>query len=105
MSKPTQMPPADPFQSIDLAQLEQVSGGASRVSSRAGGADDQLVAMLTQVTDSIKQLSSKGSGSDPMQMMMMMMMGGRGGGGGAAAAPAAAAPPPAPIINVTTKRY
>ena len=100
--------PNSSFASIDPADLEAVSGGASRVSSRAGGNDAQLTAMLTSITDSIKRLASqKSSGMDPMMMMMMMMMMGGGGGGGAAPAAAAAAPPappPVPVINVSVKR-
>ena len=98
------------FQAISAADLHKVAGGASRVSSRAGGSNDQLALMLTQITDSIKGLASKqSSGSDPMQMMLMMMMmggfGGGGGGGGAAPAVAAPpAPPPTPVINVSVKR-
>lgn len=101
MSKPK--PPAqDPFQSIDASQLAQVSGGASRVTARSGGSNDQLTTMLTQITDSIKALAQNNNQNDPMQMMMMMMMmGGMGGGGGAVAAPPAAPPQP-PVINVTT---
>jgi len=94
---------ADPFATIDTAQLGKVAGGASRVSSRTGGSNDQLTAMLTQVTDSIKDLAKNQSsgGMDPMMMMMMMMMMGGGGGGGAA--PVAAAPPPQqPVINIST---
>lgn len=96
--------PHDPFQTIDPTMLANVGGGASRVTARSGGSNDQLTAMLTQITDSIKSLSSSNSQSDPMQMMMMMMMmGGMGGGGGsAAAAPAAAAQPQAPVINIST---
>ncbi|MBA3502725.1 MAG: hypothetical protein H0T65_20355 [Deltaproteobacteria bacterium] len=96
------------FASIDPADLETVSGGASRVSSRAGGNDAQLTAMLTGITDSIKGLAGqKSSGMDPMMMMMMMMMMGGGGGGGAGPAAAAAppmTPPPMPVINVSVKR-
>lgn len=96
------------FQSIDVADLAKVAGGASRVSSRAGGSNEQLTLMLTQITDSIKNLASKPSGGmDPMMLMMMMMMGGMGGGGGGGAAPAVAAPPtppPTPVINVSVKR-
>jgi hypothetical protein len=96
MSKST----PSPFTAIDPAQLDKVAGGASRVSSRTGGSNDQLTLMLTQITDSIKGLSQNqnSGGMDPM-MMMMMMMGGGGGGGGA---PAAAAAPPPPVINVST---
>jgi len=95
----------DPFATIDPTQLNKVAGGASRVSSRTSGSNDQLTTMLTQVTDSIKDLAKNQSsgGMDPMMMMMMMMMMG-GGGGGGGAAPVAAAPPPAqpPVINIST---
>jgi hypothetical protein len=102
MSKPK--PPAhDPFQSIDASQLAQVSGGASRVTARSGGSNDQLTTMLTQITDSIKALAQNNNQNDPMQMMMMMMMmGGMGGGGGGAVAAPPPAPPQPPVINVTT---
>jgi hypothetical protein len=94
----------DPFQSIDPSALADVSGGASRVTARSNSSNDQLTLMMTQITDSIKALSSNNNQQDPMQMMMMMMMmGGMGGGGGAAGAPPAAAPQPqAPVINITT---
>ena len=99
-SKPTTQ---DPFATIDPTQLQHVAGGASRVSSRSGGGNDQLMTMLTQVTDSIKSLASnQGSGMDPMMMMMMMMMGGGGGGGAAPVAAAAPAPQQQPVINIST---
>ena len=87
--------PKDPFASIDPNALEKVAGGASR------GSSDQVTAMLTQISSSIKDLAGqKSSGSDPMQMMLIMLMmggfGGGGGGGGVVAAPAAATP----VINV-----
>ena len=93
----------DPFASISTADLDKVSGGASRVTSRSSGSNSEITAMLTQVTSSIKDLASSksSSGMDPMMMMMMMMMGG-GGGGGAVAAPPPAAPPQAPTINIST---
>ena len=92
----------DPFATIDPTQLDKVAGGASRVSSRTSGSNDQLTTMLTQVTDSIKDLAKNQSsgGMDPMMMMMMMMMMGGGGGGGAA--PVAAPAPQPPVINVST---
>ncbi|MEO8698824.1 MAG: hypothetical protein ABI867_02240 [Kofleriaceae bacterium] len=101
MSKPTK---TDPFASIPSADLDKVSGGAARVTARGGGADSEITAMLTQVTNSIKDLaSSKSSGGmDPMMMMMMMMMGGGGGGGGAVAAPAPAPAAAPPTINIST---
>jgi hypothetical protein len=94
----------DPFQSIDPTDLAKVGGGASRVTARSSG-NDQLTAMLTQITQSIQALSQNNNQSDPMQMMMMMMMmGGMGGGGGGAVAapPPAVAAPQAPVINITT---
>ena len=96
------------FASIDPMHLEKVAGGASRVSSKAGGDDAQVTAMLTGITDSIKGLANqKSSGMDPMMMMVMMMMMGGGGGGGGGAPAAAAAPvaPPVPVINVDVKRW
>jgi hypothetical protein len=94
------MPKHDPFSSIATSDLDRVAGGASRVSSRTGGGNEQLTQMLTQITSSIKDLAgTKSSGMDPM--MMMMMMGGGGGGGAAAAAPPP--PPPPPAINVSVK--
>jgi hypothetical protein len=87
--------PKDPFASIDLNALEKVAGGASRTSS-----NDQVTAMLTQITSSIKDLAgAKNNSSDPMQMMLiMLMMGGMGGGGGGGviAAPGGGTP----VINV-----
>jgi hypothetical protein len=94
----------DPFQSIDPTELAKVGGGASRVTARSSG-NDQLTAMLTQITQSIQAMSQNNNQSDPMQMMMMMMMmGGMGGGGGGAVAapPPAPAAPQAPVINITT---
>jgi len=101
MSKPKDR---DPFQSIDASALATVAGGASRVTARSNSSNDQLTAMMTQITDSIKALASNNNQQDPMQMMMMMMMmGGMGGGGGGAPAAAAPPPPPAPpTINIST---
>jgi len=89
----------DPFESIDEQELTAVSGGAARVATVSGssGANDQLLTMLTQIGESIKDLArNNNGGSDQMtqMMMMMMMMGGFGGGGGGGyAAPVAAQPP------------
>ncbi len=93
----------DPFESLDVAALADISGGAARVTARTGAASSNLTTMLTQIGTSIKELAaSKNTGGDSSQLMMMMMlMGGLGGGGGAAAP--APAPPPAPIINVSTQ--
>lgn len=81
---------------IDRNQLQSVTGGAARVASSSNNdPNQQLQLMLTQISDSIKQVA-QGNQSDSSQMMlpmMMMMMMGGGGGGGAAAA---AAPPPPP---------
>jgi hypothetical protein len=100
------MPTKPQFASIDPQDLAQVSGGSSRVSSRAGGDDTQLMTMLTGITDSIKGLATQKPAMDPMMMMMMMMMMGGGGGGAApAAAPAVAPqPPPVPVVNVDVRR-
>lgn len=93
-------PTTAPMETIDRELLADVAGGA-RVTSRSGS-DDQLTLMLTQITNSIKDLASNKNQSDPTQMLLlMMMMGGFGGGGGGViAAPAAAAGPP--VINVDT---
>jgi len=107
MSKkpPTQ---GSPFQSVDMKQLDQVQGGASRVTSRSGGGNEQLTQMLTTITQSIQDLAkNQNQGMDPMMMMMMMMMMGGGGGGGGAAPgggypTAASAQLPMPVINITT---
>jgi hypothetical protein len=86
--------PTDSLETIDAMQLAQVAGGTS--------SNDQLTAMLTQITSSIKDLASSrnNSGGDSMTMMMMMMMGGMGGGGGGYVAAAPVAGPP--VINVDT---
>lgn len=100
MSKPKATP--DPFKPIDDEDLSNVAGGAARVTARTSAANDQLMMLMTQIGNSIKDLATKQSGgSDPSQMMMMMMMmGGMGGGGAPAPAPAPQQPLP-PVINVT----
>lgn len=105
MSKKTvQTEQQDPFMSIDAQQLENVAGGAARITARTSGASSEMMTMLTSIGDSIKSLaSSQNQGQDPMQMMMMMMMmGGMGGGGGQAAAAAPPPAPPPPTINIST---
>ena len=94
----TKSAPQDTFASIDPTALEKVAGGASR------GSSDQVTAMLTQITASIKDLAgAKNNSSDPMQMMLMMlMMGGMGGGGGGGVIAAPAAAGGQPVINVDT---
>lgn len=99
--------PSDPFASIDSQDLEQVAGGAARVASGGtSGTNDQLMLMLTQIGESIKDLArnnNSGGGDQMTQMMfMMMMMGGMGGGGGGGAV----APPPAQqptYVEVTSR--
>ncbi|HET7499899.1 MAG TPA: hypothetical protein VFK02_02820 [Kofleriaceae bacterium] len=87
--------PTDTIETIDPEALARVSGGAT--------SNDQLTAVLTQITSSISDLAKANQNqTDPtMMMMMMMMMGGFGGGGGGAyvAAPAPGSPP---VINVDT---
>ena len=94
----------DPFAAIATEDLNKVAGGAARVTARSSGGSSEITAMLTQVTNSIKDLASSksSSGMDPMMMMMMMMMMGGGGGGGGAAAAPPPAPPTAPTINIST---
>jgi hypothetical protein len=94
--------PVDAFQSIDAAELENVAGGAARVTARGGKADAQLTAMLTSIGDSIKSLANQPKDDGMSQMMMMMMM--MGGGGGSAPAPAPAPQQPLPpVINITNR--
>lgn len=85
------------MQVIDRKYLKGVTGGSARVaSSNSNDTNQQLQLMLTQISESIKDVAKSNQGDSSsmmMPMMMMMMMGGGGGGGGAAAA---AAPPPPP---------
>ncbi|MEO7732147.1 MAG: hypothetical protein ABIY55_14325 [Kofleriaceae bacterium] len=90
------------FSSIASNDLVRIQGGASRVTSRSSGSNDQLTTMLTQITSSIKDLSANKNQQDPMQMRMMMMMMGGGGGGGGQAAAAPPPPPAAPVVNIST---
>ena len=88
--------PTDTLPTIDPNELSRVSGGTT--------SNDQITAILSQITTSLSNLSSNKNQTDPTEMMMlMMMMGGFGGGGGggvvAAGAPVAAAPP---VVNVDT---
>lgn len=94
---------ADPFQSIDPNQLQNVAGGAARVTARSGQADQQLMTMMTQIGDSIKALASQKPDDSMSQMMMMMMMMGGMGGGGGAPAPAPAPQQPLPVINICNR--
>jgi hypothetical protein len=90
---PTQ--PTDSIETIEPALLARVAGAATSSS-------DQITAVLTQITSSIKDLASSKNQSDPTQLLMMMMlMGGLGGGGGGGTYVAGPAAGP-PVINVDT---
>lgn len=81
---------------IAPAELTNVTGGAT---------DTKLTAMLTQITDALKDVSQpKTSSMDQMMPMIMMMMMGGGGGGSGGAAAAAPPPPPSNIIRVNVRR-
>lgn len=95
------MPTDDPMQTIDRDELALVAGG-TRVTARSGS-DDQLTLMLTQITDSIKDLATSRNQTDPTQMLLlMMMMGGMGGGGGGGVVSGGAVAGSPPVINVDT---
>ena len=67
--------PTETIETIDPDMLARVSGGTT--------SNDQLTAMLTQITSSISDLAKNNQNqSDPTMMMMMMMMMSGGGGGG-----------------------
>jgi hypothetical protein len=85
--------PTETIETIDPDELARVSGGTT--------SNDQLTAMLTQITSSISDLAKNNQNqTDPtMMIMMMMMMGGGGGGGGGYIAAPAGGPP---VINVDT---
>ena len=86
--------PTDTIETIDTDLLAHVSGGAT--------SNDQITAVLTQITSSINELAKSKNQSDPTQMLLlMMMMGGFGGGGGGGAYVAAPAAGP-PVVNVDT---
>ena len=91
--------------SLSAEDLWRVTGGASRVTSRSSGSNEQLTQMLTQITSSIKDLANKNNQTDPMQMMLIMMLmmgGGGGGGGGVVPAGGYGAAGAMPVINVDT---
>ena len=107
MSKPTSKPTSssaqpEAFQSIDPTQLENVAGGAARVTARSSGANQELMTMMSSIGDSIKALASKKPDDGMSQMMMMMMMMGGGGGGAPQPAPQPQQPLP-PVINITNR--
>ena len=91
-----------PFILINAVELDRVSGGAARVAATGSSTDTQMQLMMTQLSDSIKDVANNqnNSSSQMMPMMMMMMMGGGGGGGGAAPAPAPAPAPNVVKVNV-----
>ena len=65
----------DPFSTIAAAELANVTG-AGRVASGAGGSqiNDQLTALLTKISSSIKDLASKNQQPDQMSQMLPMLM-------------------------------
>jgi hypothetical protein len=90
------------FVLINPLELDRVSGGAARVAATGSSdSDTQLQLMMTQLSDSIKDVANNqnNSSNNKMLPMMMMMMGG-GGGGGAAPAPAPAPAPNVVRVNV-----
>ncbi len=82
MPSSKKQPEPQALQSIDLAELKNVAGGASRAASSGGSSE--ITAALTGVMDALNSLKGQqsGGGMDPMSMMMMMMMLGGGGRGG-----------------------
>ena len=91
--------PTEALETIDVDELSRVSGGAS--------SNDQITAALTQITNSLSQLSANRNQQDPTQMLLlMMMMGGMGGGGGGgyAAPPPVAAQPTYVEVSATGGR-
>jgi hypothetical protein len=86
------------FTILDHALLLGVAGGAARITSASSAGTKEVTRLLTEVTDSIKDLARNGQQqTDPsMMMMMMLVMGGLGGGGGGGAPAAMPAPPPIP---------
>lgn len=65
------------LQTIDLAALAQVSGGAnSTTSSSTGATNDQILTALNGILDSIKNLgqpSNQGLNQQEMLMLMLVM--------------------------------
>lgn len=89
------------FVLINPLELDRVSGGAARVAATGSSTDTQLQLMMTQLSDSIKDVANnQNNSSNNMMLPMMMMMMGGGGGGGAAPAPAPAPAPNVVRVNV-----
>ena len=90
------------FVLINSLELDRVSGGAARVAATGSSSTDtQLQLMMTQLSDSIKDVANnQNNSSNNMMLPMMMMMMGGGGGGGAAPAPAPAPAPNVVRVNV-----
>jgi hypothetical protein len=90
------------FVLINSLELDRVSGGAARVAATGSSdTDTQLQLMMTQLSDSIKDVANnQNNSSNNMMLPMMMMMMGGGGGGGAAPAPAPAPAPNVVRVNV-----
>ena len=89
------------LQTIDLAALAQVSGGAT---ATATSTDDQLLTALGGILDSIKSLATQNNngGINPQEMMLFMMMLNQRNQQDAAAAAAlsgAYVGPPQPIVR------
>ena len=87
--------PTDTLPTIDPSELSRVSGGAT--------SNDQITAILSQITTSLNNLSANKNQTDPTEMLLlMMMMGGFGGGGGGGVVAASAPVAAPPVVNVDT---
>ena len=86
-----------PFILINALELDRVSGGAARVAATSTDTDTQMQLMMTQLSDSIKDVANNQNNSSSQMMlpMMMMMMGNR-----QSSAPAPA-PPEVAVGGVT----
>jgi hypothetical protein len=65
----------DQLQTIDLAALAQVSGGA--VAAPATGGNDEILTALSGILQSIQSIAgqqSNGGGFNQQEMLMMMMI-------------------------------
>lgn len=66
--------PKDPFASIDLAALAQVSGGASASQYKDGSDSVDIYGALSGILDSLNDLSSHRSSSGFSTTEMLMLM-------------------------------